>query len=47
MVILSAGMCFGEWGLLDKVNRSTSAFAYEDTDLFMLNSKDFGFAFQV
>jgi len=45
--MLSAGMCFGEWGLLNKVNRSASASACEDTDLFMLNSKDFEFAFKV
>ncbi len=47
VVQLTDGMCFGDWGLLDKVERAASAYSLETTDLFMLNTKDFATAFQV
>jgi len=40
-------MCFGDWGLLDKVERAASALSMETTDLFLLDSKAFAAAFQV
>ncbi len=38
---LSNGMCFGEWGLLYSIPRSTSIYAKEDTDLFYLEKQFF------
>ena len=38
---LSNGMCFGEWGLLYSIPRSTSIYAKEDTDFFYLEKEFF------
>ena len=38
---LSNGMCFGEWGLLYSIPRSTSIYAKEDTDFFYLEKQFF------
>jgi len=47
VVQLTDGMCFGDWGLLDKIERSASAYSMETTDLFLLDKKGFATAFQV
>lgn len=39
------GFCFGEWGLIYKKERSTSALALEDTDLFVLDQESFNISF--
>ena len=44
---LLEGMCFGEWGLLYNKERSASAIAIEDTDLFTLNKEYFDISFAV
>jgi CRP-like cAMP-binding protein len=38
---LSDGMCFGEWGLIYDIRRTTSIYAVEDTDLFYLEKDPF------
>ena len=38
---LSDGMCFGEWGLIYDIRRTTSIYALEDTDLFYLEKEPF------
>jgi len=38
---LSDGMCFGEWGLIYDIRRTTSIYAVEDTDLFYLEKEPF------
>ena len=38
---LTNGMCFGEWGLLYSIPRTTSIYASEDTDLFYLEKEYF------
>ena len=38
---LTNGMCFGEWGLLYSIPRTTSIYACEDTDLFYLEKEFF------
>ena len=45
--LLKEGMCFGEWGLLYNKERSASAIAIEDTDLFTLNKEYFDISFAV
>ena len=38
---LSEGMCFGEWGILYNIPRTTSIYCNTDTNLFYLNKKYF------
>ena len=38
---LNDGMCFGEWGLIYDIKRTTSIYALEDTDLFYLEKEPF------
>ena len=38
---LSEGMCFGEWGILYNIPRTTSIYCNTDTHLFYLNKKYF------
>ena len=38
---LNDGMCFGEWGLIYDIRRTTSIYAVEDTDLFYLEKEPF------
>lgn len=45
--VISAGQCFGEWGLLNKSERSSSALCLEDCDLFVLNAQSFELSFNV
>ena len=39
--LLSEGMCFGEWGILYNIPRTTSIYCNTDTNLFYLNKKYF------
>lgn len=41
------GQCFGDWGLIYKTERSSSAYCLEDTDVFMLDAHCFDLSFSV
>lgn len=40
-VLFKPGMCFGEWGIVNKTYRSASAYCVEDTDVFYLEKEFF------
>ena len=44
---LLEGMCFGEWGLIYGKDRTASAVAIEDCDLFYLDKENFEKSFAV
>jgi CRP-like cAMP-binding protein len=44
---LTDGNYFGDWGILEKKQRSASAIALEETELFVLDSKTFEITFGV
>ena len=44
---LNEGQCFGEWGLIYKQERASSAYCEEDCDLFLLNAYSFDMSFTV
>jgi CRP-like cAMP-binding protein len=46
-IILEAGQCFGEWGLIYKKPRSSSFYCIQDCDLFVLDSHGFELSFNV
>ena len=46
-LILREGQCFGEWGLIYKNNRMSSAYCLESTDLFLLDAHSFDLSFNV
>ena len=46
-MMLMTGQCFGEWGLIYKQERSSSAFCVEETDLFLLDLNSFELSFSV
>jgi CRP-like cAMP-binding protein len=46
-LVLKEGMCFGEWGLLYGKERTASAIAIEDCDLFCLDKEGFEKSFGV
>jgi CRP-like cAMP-binding protein len=43
--VVSDGMCFGEWALIYNIPRTASAFAAEDTDLFVMDKDCFDLVF--
>lgn len=45
--VMSEGMCFGHWAIIYRKERSASAYALEDTDLFVLNESNFNECFNV
>jgi CRP-like cAMP-binding protein len=47
IIELSEGNYFGDWGILEKRMRSASAYASEETELFLLDSKIFELTFGV
>ena len=40
-ILFLPGMCFGEWGIVNKTTRSASAYCAEDTDVFYLEKEYF------
>lgn len=45
VIQINDGHCFGEWGLINKRNRTSSAFTIEDTYLFFLDKESFMHSF--
>lgn len=46
-LVLTSGMCFGEWAIIYNTARQASAFALEDTEMFYLEKEEFEVAFSV
>ncbi len=45
IMVVSNGMCFGEWALIYNIPRTASAFAAEDTELFVMDKDCFDLVF--
>jgi len=43
--VVTDGMCFGEWALIYNIPRTASAFAADDTDLFVMDKECFDLVF--
>ncbi len=45
--VLLDGQCFGEWELINKKERTSSALCMEDSDLLLINLNAFNYSFNV